>query len=184
MNPEKMVIKESQRVFTYLSLFGFPVDCIVMNRILPEGIEDAHFERWKRVQKRHLKTAEECFNPLPIFEAALQKTEVIGVRLLGSMARDVFGPRDPTTVFFEGEPMRILQENGEYTMELMLPFATSRNADVWARGEELIISIGGFRRNIFLPRRLVGLDILEAKLREGVLSVRFTGAGKERGENE
>ncbi len=184
MNPEKMVIKESQRVYTYLSLFGFSVDCIIMNRILPDDVEDAHFDRWKHVHRQHLKTAEECFSPLPIFGATLQNTEVVGLKLLAGMARDVFGRRDPTKVFFEGEPMRIQQENDEYVVELMLPFATRENADVWTRGEELIISIGGFRRNIFLPRSLVGLEIREAKLREGVLSVRFTGEAAEGGESE
>lgn len=178
MNPEKMVIKESQRVYTYLSLFGFSVDCIIMNRILPDAVEDAHFTRWKNVHREHLKTAEECFSPLPIFEAILQDTEVVGSKLLAKMARDVFGRRDPTRVFFEGEPMQILQQDNEYVVKLMLPFATKDEADVWVHGEELIVSIGGFRRNIFLPRSLVGLDIHSAKLKAGILSVRFTETGK------
>lgn len=178
MNPEKMVIKESQRVYTYLSLFGFSVDCIVMNRIIPEGVSDSHFDNWKLVQKRHIKLARECFDPLPIFEAGLQDTEVVGVKLLNSLAKDVFEEEDPTKIFFTDKPIEIFEDENDYLMKLMLPFVSRKDVDVWIRGEEIIISLGGFRRNIFLPRSLVGLEIKEAKLAKGLLTVRFAGGRK------
>jgi arsenite-transporting ATPase len=183
MNPEKMVIKESQRVYTYLSLFGLSVDCIIMNRIIPDGVQDAHFKRWKTVQKKHMELAQECFSPLPIFEVGLQDTEVVGVKLLKKLARSTFGKKDPTRVFFTGKPMEISEEGDEYVIKLMLPFASKKDAEVWVKGEEIIISLGSFRRNIFLPRSLVGLAIKEAKLTGGYLKIRFTGS-EEGGESE
>ncbi len=178
MNPEKMVIKESQRVYTYLSLFGFSVDCIIMNRIIPAGVKDDYFKRWKSVQKKHIRLARECFDPLPMFEVGLQDTEVVGERLLLKLARSMFKKKDPASVFFTGKPMEILQEKGGYVMRLMLPFASKEDAEVWIRGEEIIISVGSFRRNIVLPRVLVGLEIQKAKLNKGFLSVRFRNIGK------
>jgi arsenite-transporting ATPase len=174
MNPEKMVIKESQRVHTYLSLFGFSVDCIIMNRLLPDNVTDAHFTTWKSVQKRHLTLARECFSPLPMFVAGLQETEVVGVRLLTKFARDLFKEEDPTKVFFMEKPMRIEEVDKDYVMKLPLPFATKDEAEVWAKGEEIIVTVGGFRRSVLLPRSLAGLAIKEAKLAKGILTVRFT----------
>jgi arsenite-transporting ATPase len=176
MNPEKMVIKESQKVYTYLSLFGFSVDCVLMNRIIPDGVTDAHFTTWKSVQKRHLTLAREGFSPLPMFEAGLQETEVVGLRLLAKFSEDLFKKEDPTKVFFLEKPMKIEHTAGEYVMSLPLPFATKEQAEVWAKGEEIIITIGSFRRNVILPRSLTGLAIKEAKLAKGILSVRFARA--------
>ena len=178
MNPEKMVIKESQRVYTYLGLFGFSVDCIVMNRIIPDGVTDSYFDGWKTQQKKHLQLAHECFSPLPILEVGLQSEEVVGVKLLKKLARDLFKERDPADVLFPGNPMEIYQEGDEHVMKLALPFISKEDAEVWVKGEEIIISIGTFRRNIILPRSLIGLDIKEAKLAGGFLTVRFDTSGK------
>lgn len=174
MNPEKMVIKESQRVYTYLSLFGFSVDCVVMNRLIPQSVTDALFTNWKSVQKRHLTLARECFTPLPMFEAGLQETEVVGMQLLANFSHDLFKEEDPAKVFFTEKPMRIEEVERDYLMQLPLPFATKDEAQVWAKGEEIIITVGGFRRNVLLPRSLAGLEIKEAKLAKGFLTVRFT----------
>ena len=71
VNPERMVIKESQRLHTYLGLFAFPVDCVIANRVLPQEARSAYFDRWFDIQREHLAFAREAFDPLPFLEARL-----------------------------------------------------------------------------------------------------------------
>ncbi len=172
-NPQKMVIKESQRVYTYLSLFGFSVDAVVMNRILPDVVKDTYFGQWKRAQKRHLKTASESFHPIPIFKCSLFRSEVVGVRLLSLMAEDIFGGNDPAGVFYRESPMVITNEDGHYILSIRLPFTEKKDLDMWVKGDELILNIGKLKRNIFLPRSLSSLDIEGAGFRDGRLLVTF-----------
>jgi arsenite-transporting ATPase len=172
-NPQKMVIKESQRVFTYLSLFGFCVDAIVMNRLLPAEIKDAWFGEWKTAQKRHLREAVESFQPIPIFHGTLFNREIVGMKLLAAMGEDLFGEEDPTRVFHREKPMRIEKRGGGYVLSIRLPFTEKEKIDMWVRGDELILTVGNVRRNIFLPRSLSALEVEGAKYEEGRLRVSF-----------
>jgi arsenite-transporting ATPase len=172
-NPQKMVIKESQRVYTYLNLFGFTVDAVIMNRILPEEIKDAYFGQWKKSQKKHLKEASNSFHPVPIFNCSLFDQEIVGVDLLGKMAENMFGEEDPTQVYFHEKPMEITNRGGEYILSLKLPFTEKEELDMWVKGDELILTIGNIRRNIFLPRSLSSLNIRGAKFEDDRLKVTF-----------
>jgi arsenite-transporting ATPase len=172
-NPQKMVIKESQRVYTYLNLFGFCVDAVVMNRLLPAEVKDAYFGQWKKSQKKYLREATESFQPIPIYHCSLFNREIVGVKLLAEMAEDIFGEEDPTQVFFREKPMIISKENGEYVLSIRLPFTEKQEIDMWSRGDELILTIGNIRRNVFLPRSLSSLDLLGAKYSGERLLVRF-----------
>src|SRR3970282_2059663 len=95
LNPERMVINESQRLYTYLSLFGFPVDAIVANRVLPEAARSPYFDRWFSLQAGHLAWARQAFDPLPIFVAPLFDREMVGADMLAEFGRKVFGDTDP-----------------------------------------------------------------------------------------
>ena len=172
-NPQKMVIKESQRVYTYLSLFGFSVDAVIMNRILPDEIRDTYFGQWKRAQKRHLREAGDSFRPIPIFHGNLFNREIVGLKLLASMAEDIFGEEDPTQVFYRERPMVIEERNGDYALTLRLPFTEKEDLDMWVKGDELILTIGNFKRNIFLPRSLSSLKVKGARFEDGRLVVAF-----------
>ena len=118
-----MVINESQRLYTYLSLFGFPVDAVVANRVLPEEARSPYFDRWFDIQAGHLSEARESFDPLPFFEARLFDREMVGVAHLDELAKAVFGKRDPTQSFFKGRPIEIRKERGTYVLAIRLPFA-------------------------------------------------------------
>lgn len=175
-NPQKMVIKESQRVYTYLNLFGFSVDAVIMNRILPEEVTDSYFGQWKKAEKKHLQEATESFQPIPIFPCNLFNREIVGLKLLSTMAKDIFGDEDPTKVFFREKPMAIAKQNGDYVLSLKLPFAEKKDLDIWVKGDELILTIGNFKRNIFLPRSLSSLKVRGARFQDEHLMVTF---GKE-----
>jgi len=105
MNPEKIVIRESERAFTYLNLFGYNVDCVIVNKILPKGF----LAEWRELQEKYLKEIEERF-PIPIFKVEFKFTEIVGERLF-ELADEIYGDRDPTEIFYRDKPIKILKED-------------------------------------------------------------------------
>ena len=97
VNPEKMVIAEARRTYTYLGLFGYRVDAVVVNRVLPPDVTDPYFGKWKDIQAEHLATVHESFEPVPILEARLFDREMVGVPLLEEMGRRSTGSSTPPT---------------------------------------------------------------------------------------
>jgi arsenite-transporting ATPase len=176
LNPEKMVIKEAQRTFTYLNLYGFATDLIISNRIIPKEIQDGYFEAWKDIQAKYGQLVEEAFAPVPILQAPLFDTEVVGTTMLRRMAEAIYGDKDPTQVLYTGKVQRIEKMDGEYNLKLPLPFASKENVRLSRYGDELVITIGNFRRNLILPRALAGLDVKRAKMDGQMLTVTFAEA--------
>ena len=107
VNPEKMVISEARRTYTYLGLFGYRVDAVVVNRIIPEEVNDPYFGKWKDIQAEHLATVHESFEPVPILEARLFDREMVGLPLLVEMGDEVYGDRDATAVLYHDDPIRV-----------------------------------------------------------------------------
>ncbi|RLD15102.1 MAG: ArsA family ATPase, partial [Caldiserica bacterium] len=122
LNPEKMVIKETQRTFTYLNLYGFSVDCVIANRIIPVEVEDSYFENWKRKQADYIREIEECFSPLPVFKVKLFNQEITGLKLLEKMAQSIYEKNEPTRIFYQGKPVEIKKMNKKYNLSITLPF--------------------------------------------------------------
>jgi arsenite-transporting ATPase len=176
LNPEKMVIKEAQRTFTYLNLYGFATDLIVSNRIIPKDIRDGYFEAWKDIQARYGRFIEEAFSPLPIFQVPLFDTEVVGLAMLRRMAAAIYGDQDPTQVFYMGKAQTIEKLDGDYNLKLPLPFASKESVYLSRYGDELVITIGNFRRNLILPRALAGLEVKRARMDGQMLAITFAGA--------
>ncbi len=173
LNPERMVIKESQRLHTYLGLFAFPVDCVIANRVLPKEARSAYFEGWFEIQRKHLLFAREAFDPLPFLEARLFDREMVGPKLLLELARAVFGDSDPTAVLFEEKPMEVKKEGGGYALYLRLPFAEKEAIQVFTQGDELVVQVDNQRRNIVLPRTLASRRLLGAGFQDRRLRVAF-----------
>jgi arsenite-transporting ATPase len=173
LNPERMVINESQRLYTYLGLFGFPVDAVVANRVLPPEARSAYFDKWMDIQAGHLAQARRDFDPLPFFEARLFDREMVGLKLLAEFAADVFGTEDPTRVFFRERPLEVRKEKGGYAMYIRLPFAEKEKIQVWAQGDELVVQVDNQRRHVVLPRTLASRRLLGAAFEEQRLRVRF-----------
>jgi arsenite-transporting ATPase len=178
LNPEKMVIKEAQRTFTYLNLYDFHCDLVVSNRIIPDSVEDDYFDAWKASQERWGQLVTDSFAPLPIVEVPLFDQEVVGTTMLRRMAEALYPDRNPTDVFYQGKVQSLEKRNGEYQIELLLPFVEKQAIDLTRSGAELVISIGNFRRNLLLPRAVVDLDVREAKLDDQRLTVTFAAPRK------
>jgi arsenite-transporting ATPase len=173
LNPEKMVINESQRLYTYLNLFGFPVDAVVANRVLPEEARSAYFDRWFDIQKGHLETARDAFEPLPLLRARLFDREMVGVELLDELARHVFGKRDPTAVFFQEKPVEVKKEGRGYALYIRLPFADKDRIQVFTKGDELVVQVDNQKRHLVLPRSLAGRRVTSAGFADQRLRVAF-----------
>ncbi|HTE65802.1 MAG TPA: ArsA family ATPase [Candidatus Binatia bacterium] len=173
LNPERMVINESQRLYTYLGLFGFPVDAVVANRVLPPEARSPYFDKWFGIQAGHLAEARKNFDPLPFFEARLFDREMVGLPLLAEFATDVFGDKDPTQVFFREKPIEVRKEKSGYALYIRLPFAEKDKIQVWAQGDELVVQVDNQRRHVVLPRTLASRRLLGAAFAEQRLRVAF-----------
>jgi arsenite-transporting ATPase len=175
LNPERMVINESQRLYTYLSLFGFAVDAVIANRVLPEEARSAYFDRWFDIQAGHLAAARADFDPLPFFEAPLFDREMVGTEMLDEFGRRVFGKSDPSAVLHRDKPVEVKKEGRAYALYLKLPFAEKDRIQVFARGDELVVQVDNQRRTIVLPRTLAGRTVASAGFSEQRLRVAFGG---------
>jgi arsenite-transporting ATPase len=175
LNPERMVINESQRLYTYLSLFGFAVDAVIANRVLPEEARSAYFDRWFDIQAGHLAAARADFDPLPFFEAPLFDREMVGTEMLDEFGRRVFGKSDPAAVLHRDKPVEVKKEGRAYALYLKLPFAEKDRIQVFARGDELVVQVDNQRRTIVLPRTLAGRTVASAGFSEQRLRVAFGG---------
>ncbi len=175
VNPEKMVIAEARRLFTYLALFGYRVDAVVANRLLPETIEDPYFAKWKKIQAAHMDTIREAFAPVPVFTSKLYEEEMVGQELLEELCREVYGEADPMAILHDDEPMRVRRDDdGRMILELRLPYAEER-FDLARKDEDLIVTLGSHRRSIMLPQSLRRRQIVDASFEGPVLEITFEG---------
>ena len=176
MNPEAMVIAEARRTYTYLSLFGYQVDAVIVNRMLPELALDPWFEKWREEQQIHLQTIEQSFGALPVFRAEHVGGEVVGLEALASFADGLWGQADPSARLVAGRPLRVDRQGDDFVLSLELPFADSSDLDLTRAGGELFISIGPHRRNLTLPDSLSRREISSAALQDGCLAIKFVDA--------
>jgi len=179
INPEKMVIKEAQRAYTFFSLFGYAVDMIIVNRVIPASVEDPYFLKWKSIQESYLRLIEESFSPVPIFAAELADQEIVGPASLEKMGDSVYRGKDPARLFFSQKPLQIEKEDGCFVLSLHLPFVEKSDLDLSQKGEELFIKVGSLKRNILLPRVLLSHSIRGARFVEEWLKITFQPNRKE-----
>jgi len=173
LNPEKMVISEARRTYTYLGLFGYRVDAVIVNRIIPEDVTDPYFGKWKDIQAEHLRTVHESFEPVPILTARLFDREMVGVDLLGDMGVEVYGRRPVTDVLFRDDPIRVRRRAGGYVLTMRLPFVSREDMDIHRRGEELYIRVGSYKRNLVLPQTLQRMEVRGANFVGDHLEIAF-----------
>jgi arsenite-transporting ATPase len=181
LNPEKMVVKEAQRAYTYLNLYGYAVDAVVCNRVFPQHLADDYFKQWKQSQQDNLQFVEEAFQPLPIFKIPFFEQELVGESMLRRTAEEVFGKElqrggasDPTRTFYAGSPQKIFAQNGNYVLSIPLPMLERDQVNLHRSVvDELIIRIGNWKRNIALPTGLARLEIAGAQYEEDRLNILF-----------
>jgi arsenite-transporting ATPase len=179
VNAEKMVIAEVRRAYTYLNLYDYGVDAVVVNRLLPEAVTDPYFAAWREAQERHMRTIRESFSPLPILTARLFGREMYGEEALLALAEDVFEDvEDPLRVLFTGASHRIVKNGGSYEVVLNLPLAERGEIELSKRGAELLVRIGGQRRSILLPDSIAPLSAAGARVEGETLRIRLEDNGR------
>ncbi|MCU1356270.1 MAG: Arsenical pump-driving ATPase [Acidimicrobiales bacterium] len=175
VNPERLVVAEARRTHTYLSLFGYRVDAVVANRLLPEAVTDPWFAAWRERHAEHLGSIEEGFAPLPILRAELAADELVGLDALRGFADGLYGDLDPAAVLHPGEPMEVTRKGTGYELTIELPFADKDELELGRRDDELLIRVGSHRRALLLPDSLRRRPVGAASLRDGRLRVTFAG---------
>ncbi len=180
VNPEKMVIEEARRAYTYLQLYGYGVDSVIVNRVLPEDQvpENSFFEGYVQSQRTYLREIEQSFQPLPILQVPHLGEEVFGLDRLGRIGDAMYGERNPADVFYD-EPTFAIEEDGDaYVLRLRLAFAEEEDIDVRQVGDQLVVQVANQRSNYILPNFLNYYVLTDASLHEGWLHVRFTPDGE------
>jgi arsenite/tail-anchored protein-transporting ATPase len=174
VNAEKMVIKETQRTYTYLNLYGYATDAVICNRILPAEVTDPYFAQWKDLQQKNLGLIREAFGELPVLRAPMFNRDVNGMDALHRLGDALYKDTNPTDVMFKGHTHQIIpDEKGGYNLKVPLPFANKDDLDVYRSADELTLRVGPYRRNIVLPYALWNLEIGDAKFEESALNVHF-----------
>lgn len=173
VNPERMVVAEARRTYTYLSLFGYGVDAVVANRLLPDEIDDPWFASWKQRHLEHLETIEEGFAPLPILRAELAPHELVGVERLREFGENLYGDTDPADRLATVTPLTLERSEAGDTLVIDLPFTDKDELALGRRRDELLVRVGPYRRAVLLPDTLRGRSVSDAALRDGALRVLF-----------
>jgi arsenite-transporting ATPase len=176
-NPEKMVLRETQRAFVYFSLHGLTIDTIIVNRVLPDEVRDSWFNDWHASQARFLREIDDYFEPIPVKHVPLFAREVLGRARLEELAKVLYaGAEDPAAVTRTEKPYSFAKNNGVYEVRVLLPFATKGEIGLFKKGDELVVEIGAFRRHIGLPTSMAALLPARAKLENRVLTIEMKEA--------
>jgi arsenite-transporting ATPase len=171
-NPERMVLRETQRAFVYFTLHGLAVDGILVNRVLPLAVTDAYFEEWRASQSRILEEIDAYFAPVPVKRIPLFTHEVLGRERLEELARALYaGGEDPAAIGRTEAPYTFAKCDDHYEVRLKLPFAAKGEVGLFKKGDELIVEIGTLRRHIGLPTSMADLSPSRAKLENRILTV-------------
>ncbi|MCI4345321.1 MAG: ArsA family ATPase [Thermoplasmata archaeon] len=176
VNPERMVIAETQRAYTYLCLFGLAVELLIVNRVMPKEATSGYFEPTRGEQETNLNSLDELFGELPRLPVPRYPREVIGREALETLGRDVFGSHDPARLWPTSPPMRFRMRDGAPAIELALPHVDPASVDLRQRGDTLYLTVGSFRRSIALPVAYTRSQVERAYFDEGHFIIRFRRA--------
>ena len=185
-NPEKMVINETMRAYTYLSLYNLTVEALVINRLYDRNSTNADPGKLKE-QEHYMAIIDEIFQPLKMFHAHQYTLEVVGTNAVRRLADELFGDTDPSAVYSKENPLKIISRGGSTTIKLKVPFATTDQLELYTKRDAIIVDVGQYRRTIALPLGLYGREVSSADISDGLLTIRFkedTHAAKKRKRRE
>ena len=174
MNPDKMVIGEAMRTFTYLNLYGYVTDAVIVNRLFPAGVGD-YFAAWRRVQEEHLELVDSAFAPVPVLRAPYFEQEVVGPGMLDRLAEALFVAHDPAAILHASVTQQLDVDADGARLRLTLPFVDKGAISLKKIGLELIVGVDGHKRTIMLPAAMADYTPAAATFEDGALEVRFDG---------
>jgi len=174
-NPEKIILKETQRAYMYFSLYKMCVDAVIINRILPEAVEDGYFARWKETQERYIMKTEQLFSPIPILKVPMLPDQVVGMTELSKLAQEIYGSLSPEDILYADTPYTFRKVGENYFLDIKIPFLTKKEVELSKRNEELIVRIGGFKCYVLLPRNIATREPSGAKIERDKVIIKFGG---------
>lgn len=176
-NPEKMVLRETQRAFVYFSLHGLTVDSVIANRVLPDEVSDAYFATWRQTQAEILHEMDTYFAPVKVKRVPLFTQEVLGRQRIEDLADVLYADgEDPAVALHLDRPYSFEKVDGHYEIRLQLPFASKGEIGLFKKGDELVVEIGSLRRHIGLPTSMAALSPTRARLENRLLTVEMREA--------
>lgn len=178
MNPERMVIQEALRAYTYLQLYGYPVDAAIVNRILPADSSQAVFGEYLQAQTRYLSEIDQTFAPLPIFRIPHSGREVFGLERLRNVATELYGDHDPRQIFLNEKPYKFVEQQHGYLLMIRLPSLEEGDISIKQHDDELVIQAKNRRHNLFLPKFMAYYKVTNYQMVKGQLLVRFEKSGR------
>jgi arsenite/tail-anchored protein-transporting ATPase len=174
VNPERMVVAEARRTFTYLALFGYHVDAVIVNRLLPAEVADPWFDGWRATQRGQLETVESAFAGVPVIRAELAADELVGQERLSRFGAALYGNRSPAARMCATDPLRIDAVNGSLVLSMHLPFTQKGEVELARSNGELLLAVGAHRRAVTLPESLRRREVAAARMAGDRLEVEFT----------
>jgi arsenite-transporting ATPase len=173
--PESVVIAETRRTLTSLSLYGYRVDAVLANRVMPAPPRATRGWQagWAETHGKRVAEIEESFAPLPVLQAPYAPAEPVGVEALSDFAETLYDQHDPTALASSAEPLTVERTTDGFSLSVALPFAAKEELELTRRGDDIAVTVGASRRLITLPSALRRCDIEGARLDEGRLVVRF-----------
>lgn len=174
-NPEKIVIKETQRAFMYFCLYGLCIDAVIINRIFPDGIDASYFEAWKQTQQHYIEEAMDYFSDVPVWKVNLFSEEIVGEQGLHRLANTLYSEINPADQFSKERPYQFQKTADAYQLSMRLPFLSKEEIELTKHGDELIVTVGGFKQHVTLPRTLSNKKTTGAKLTGDQLVIKFEG---------
>lgn len=173
LTPEAVVLAEARRSYTTLSLYGYRVDGVVANRVFPAEDADDWRAGWVLAQDEVLAQVEQSFGGLPVWRSVYRAREPVGVAALTELAREVYDGADPLAPPAGAGPFRVRRTSSGAVLHLALPGVTRADVDLARNGDELVVTVGSYRRLLTLPAGLARHHVTGARVEEGELQVRF-----------
>ena len=173
VNAERLVVAEARRTFTYLALFGYHVDAVIANRLLPDAVADPWFASWKGVQREHLESIEAAFAPVPMLRAELADRELVGVTPLSKFGAELYRSLDASARLSTVEPFRVDSVGDALVLSMQLPFTDRADVVLGRSNGELLVAVGAHRRAVVLPESLRRREVSGARMTGGRLEVEF-----------
>ena len=172
MTPDRMVIAEAMRTYTYLNLYGYLTDAVVVNREFPDDVGE-YFGGWREVQRERLEFVRSGFDPVPVLRAPYFEQEVVGSEMLDRLSEALFADTDAAAVLHDRVSQELAADGESAELRLEIPFVEKADISLKKVGTELVVGVNGQRRTIVLPTALAGARPSGASFEGGRLVVRF-----------
>jgi len=177
MTPDRLVIDEARRTFTYLNLYGFLTDAVIVNRVFPAEVGD-YFGAWRERQQSRLADVGAAFAPVPVLQVPFFEEEVVGEAMIDRVGAAAYADLDAPALLHRRLTQELEVGEDSARLRLDLPFAEKGEISLKKVGLELIIGVDGHRRTLMLPPALGDYRPAGAHLDDGTLQVTFDGPGR------